>query len=220
LDVRILPSVPLIVERLFLGLAWVWFINLFNFMDGIDGLAGSEVVFVGAGYLVLLSYTEVESPYSKLAIIAVGAAAGYLRWNWHPAKIFMGDAGSIPLGFLLGWLMIDLALRGYWAAAIILPLSFTADAAVTLVKRCAMGNKPWEAHREHYYQRAVLGGATPEFVVMRIAAVNLVLLILAVVSLTHSLAALAAAALVSTILLFHLEGLAKRGRSSSLPGSG
>ena len=69
----------------------------------------------------------------------------------------MGDAGSIPLGFLLGWLMLDLALRGQWAAGLILPLYFVADATFTLLARARRGEKLWQAHRQHFYQRAVLG---------------------------------------------------------------
>src|SRR5436190_13936029 len=147
-EARVLPIVPLAAERLVLGLAWLWFINLFNFMDGIDGLAGSETIAVALGYLLLLTSAGQQSPLWHLALIVAAAAAGYLFWNWHPAKVFMGDAGSIPLGFLLGWLMLDLALRGYWAAALILPLYFAADATFTLIKRGLRGEKPWQAHRE------------------------------------------------------------------------
>ena len=78
----------------------------------------------------------------------------------------MGDAGSIPLGFLLGWLMLDLALGGQWAAGLILPLYFVADATFTLLARACRGEKLWQAHRQHFYQRAVLGGATPSGVVL------------------------------------------------------
>ena len=100
------------------------------------------------------------------------SAAGYLFWNWHPAKVFMGDFGSIPLGFLLGWLMLDLALAGQWAAGLILPLYFVADATFTLLARARRGERLWQAHRQHFYQRAVLGGATPSGVVWRVGAAN------------------------------------------------
>src|SRR4029079_9862702 len=108
---RVFPVLPVAAERLLAGLAWLWFINLFNFMDGIDGLAGSEAIAVALGYLLLASVAGLDSPLRPLALIVAASAAGYLVWNWHPAKVFMGDAGAIPLGFLLGWLMLDLALR-------------------------------------------------------------------------------------------------------------
>jgi len=181
----------LAAERLLLGLAWLWFVNLFNFMDGIDGLAGSEAIAVAAGYLAVAALAGHLSPLWELTLVAAAATAGYLHWNWHPARVFMGDAGSIPLGFLLGWLMIDLALAGHWAAALILPLYFAADATITLARRLLEGRKPWEAHRGHFYQRAVLGGASPAAVVWRVTAANVALLGLALLSLRHPLVALA-----------------------------
>jgi UDP-N-acetylmuramyl pentapeptide phosphotransferase/UDP-N-acetylglucosamine-1-phosphate transferase len=209
-EARIAPAIPTAIERGLLAVAWLWFINLFNFMDGIDGLAGSEAVAIALGYLLLLTRLGTPGPLWHLALITAAACTGYLVWNWHPAKAFMGDAGSIPLGFLLGWLMIDLALRGYWAAAIILPLYFALDATLTLLRRGLSGKKPWQAHREHFYQRAVLGGATPPGVVWRVGAANLVLLVLALVSLEAPLPALGAAAVSVAALLLHLQGLARR----------
>jgi UDP-N-acetylmuramyl pentapeptide phosphotransferase/UDP-N-acetylglucosamine-1-phosphate transferase len=209
-EARVSMAVPLPLERLALGLGWLWFINLFNFMDGIDGLAGSEAVAVALGYLLLLTHLGIDGPLWHLALIIAAASAGYLLWNWHPAKVFMGDAGSIPLGFLLGWLMIDLAVRGYWSAAVILPLYFALDATITLLRRGLNGKKPWQAHREHFYQRAVLGGTTPAGVVWRVVAANLALLILALLSVHTPLLALGAAAASVAILLVHLQGLARR----------
>jgi UDP-N-acetylmuramyl pentapeptide phosphotransferase/UDP-N-acetylglucosamine-1-phosphate transferase len=209
-QLRALPAVPLAVERLLLALAWLWFVNLFNFMDGIDGLAGSEAIAVAAGYLILASLAHSAGPLRDLALIVACATAGYLVWNWHPARVFMGDAGSIPLGFLLGWLMIDLALEGHWPAAVILPLYFAADATITLAKRLREGRKPWEAHRGHFYQRAVLGGASPAAVVWRVTAANVALLGLSLASLRYPAVALAGAAAVVAALLIELEGLARR----------
>jgi UDP-N-acetylmuramyl pentapeptide phosphotransferase/UDP-N-acetylglucosamine-1-phosphate transferase len=144
-DARVWPALPVIAERLLAGIAWLWFINLFNFMDGIDGLAGSEALAVTLGYILLAAQIGAAEPLLRLALIIAFAVAGYLAWNWHPAKVFMGDAGSVPLGFALGWLLLDLALRGQWAAAIILPAYFAADATYTLLKRALRGEKPWQA---------------------------------------------------------------------------
>lgn len=209
-EVRALPFLPLPIERLLLGVAWMWFINLFNFMDGIDGLAGSEAVAMTAGYLLLLAYVGVDAPLWRLALVVAASAAAYLAWNWYPAKVLMGDAGSIPLGFLLAMLMLDLALRGYWAAGLILPLYFVADATLTLFKRAVRGETPWQAHRQHAYQRAVLGGATPAAVVWRVAAANVALIGLALASVAFPVSALGAAAVVVATLLAHLESLAQR----------
>jgi UDP-N-acetylmuramyl pentapeptide phosphotransferase/UDP-N-acetylglucosamine-1-phosphate transferase len=207
---RIATGVPLAMERLALAVAWLWFINLFNFMDGIDGLAGGEAVAIAAGYLLLTGALGLEAPLWRLALIIAAASAGYLFWNWHPAKVFMGDAGSIPLGLLLGWLLLDLALRGCWPAAAILPLYFLADASITLLRRGLRGNRPWRAHREHFYQRAVLAGASPPAVVCLVAATNMALLALALVSLRNPVPALAAALAAVALLLLRLERLARR----------
>jgi UDP-N-acetylmuramyl pentapeptide phosphotransferase/UDP-N-acetylglucosamine-1-phosphate transferase len=204
---RLLNALPLLAERLALGLAWLWFINLFNFMDGIDGLAGSEAIAMTVGYVALVSFVGMDGPYWRLALIIAATSAGYLVWNWHPAKVLMGDAGSIPLGFMLGWMMIDLAIAGYWPAAIILPLYFVADATLTLLKRLARGERPWTAHREHYYQHAVLAGLNPSQVVIRISAANVLLGMLALLSARHPALALSGAAGVVAALLAHLHGL-------------
>ena len=206
---RVLPMLPLGLERALMGLAWLWFINLYNFMDGIDGLAGAEGIAVAAGYTLVVAVAGLDTPLGSLGLILAAATAGYLFWNWHPAKVFMGDTGSIALGFLLGWLMIDLAWRGLWAAAMILPLYFIADATLTLVKRVARGEKPWRPHRQHAYQRAVLGGTRPSAVVLRTAIANAALIALALVSIGHPFLALAGAAGVVALLLANLESLAR-----------
>jgi UDP-N-acetylmuramyl pentapeptide phosphotransferase/UDP-N-acetylglucosamine-1-phosphate transferase len=121
----------------------------------------------------------------------------------------MGDTGSIALGFLLGWLMIDLAWRGFVAAAVILPLYFVADATLTLLKRLARGEKPWQPHRQHAYQRAVLGGAPPSAVVVRTTIANAALIGLAIISIGSPFLALAGAVVVVAALLANLEWLAR-----------
>ena len=123
----------------------------------------------------------------------------------------MGDAGAIPLGFMLGWLMIDLACRGLWAAAAILPLYFTVDATLTLAKRLLRGKKPWQPHREHFYQRAVLGGTTPPTMVCLVSTANAGLIAFALVSLRHPVLAAAGALGVVACLLADLERRARGG---------
>lgn len=208
-DLRLAPTLPLVLERTLLGVAWIWFINLFNFMDGIDGLAGAEVVAIAAGYAAVITAARLGPSLLELSLLAAAACAGYLVWNWHPARVFMGDAGSIPFGFLTGWLMIDLAARGHWAAAIILPAYFATDATLTLTRRITTGKKPWQPHRSHFYQRAVLGRASPPVVVLHVVVANAVLLVFALVSIRFPIPALIAAAAVVGALLLDLSRLAK-----------
>ena len=159
------------------GLIWIWWINLFNFMDGIDGLAASEAAAIGAGLLLFASIGAGRDPAAAvLAAAIIGAAIGFLLWNWSPARIFLGDVGSVPLGYLLGFLLLDLAARGRWKIALILPLYFLADATITLLRRLLRGERVWQAHRQHLYQRAVRNGLGHAPVVKRVIAADLLLI--------------------------------------------
>jgi UDP-N-acetylmuramyl pentapeptide phosphotransferase/UDP-N-acetylglucosamine-1-phosphate transferase len=141
-----------------IALAWLWFVNLFNFMDGIDGLAGGEALSLGLGVAAVALLAGADSALWAMAGAVAAAALGFLVWNWQPARIFLGDVGSVPLGFLLGYLLLKLAAAGQWQAALILPLYFLADASITLALRAARGERVWQAHKDHFYQRAVAGG--------------------------------------------------------------
>jgi len=201
----LLPRVP---DLLLGALAWLWFVNLFNFMDGIDGLAGTETACIGLGLGLLLPAAGLAVGLAPYALAVAAAALGFLVWNWQPARIFLGDVGSVPLGYLLGWLLLAAAANGAWAAAIILPLYYLADASLTLARRLWRGERVWEAHARHFYQRA-LAGLSHAAVTRRVLAVNLSLIVLAWLALDgHRLAALIAAALLVAGLLgqFHRIG--------------
>ena len=204
---------PIAIDRLVTAFCWLWFINLFNFMDGIDGLAGAETIAIAFGILAvsLIGAESGEIVFLSLAII--GAATGFLVFNWHPARIFLGDVGSVPLGFLLGWLLIETAIKGQLAAAFILPLYFLGDATTTLVLRLTRGEKIWQPHRQHYYQRAALAGWPHSVVVMRISMANLVLLGLALYSLAAPYTAFVLALVVVFSLFYLLSRMAKSGPS-------
>ncbi len=168
---------PPALDTIATALLWVWFVNLFNFMDGIDGIAASEAAAIGLGLMLVASSGRMlDLGIAFPAAVVVLAALGFLVWNWAPAKIILGDVGSIPLGFLLGFLLRDLALQGRWKAALILPLYFLADATLTLLRRLARGARPWQAHREHFYQRAVQRGLGHDAAVLRVVAANVVLI--------------------------------------------
>jgi UDP-N-acetylmuramyl pentapeptide phosphotransferase/UDP-N-acetylglucosamine-1-phosphate transferase len=169
-----------------IALAWIWFINLFNFMDGIDGIAGGEVASIGIGVAIVAAVAGLDWPIMAKAIALAGAAIGFLFWNWHPARIFLGDVGSVPLGYLLGWLLLELAQAGQIVAAIILPLYFLADATITLIRRALRRERIWEAHRGHFYQRAVAAGLDHAQVTKRVLAANAVLVLAAALAVVAS----------------------------------
>jgi len=162
------------------ALGWMWFVNLYNFMDGIDGITGTETASIGVG-LVALAVVTLGSVAGQglMGLALAGAAIGFLLWNWPPARIFLGDVGSVPLGFLIGGLLIEAALAGHWAPALILPLYYLADATITLAARALKGQRPWRAHRSHFYQRAHQAGLSHGHISLVIAALNIVLIALA-----------------------------------------
>jgi Fuc2NAc and GlcNAc transferase len=135
-------------------LGLVWTLNLFNFMDGIDGIAGSEAVFVAgaAAFLTLCGGGSAEVP--SVAFALGGACIGFLLWNWPPAKIFMGDVGSGYLGYVIGVLALAAAREDPTALWVWLILGgvFFVDATVTLIRRVLRRDRVYEAHRSHAYQ--------------------------------------------------------------------
>lgn len=145
---------PLWALPVVLGIIWV--ANLYNFMDGSDGLAGGMAV-IGFSCLALAAVRGGDLGIATLCAVLAAAALGFLVHNFPPARVFMGDAGSVPLGFLaatlgyLGW------GRGLWPAwfPVLVFSPFVVDATVTLAKRALRGEKFWQAHKQHYYQRLV-----------------------------------------------------------------
>jgi UDP-N-acetylmuramyl pentapeptide phosphotransferase/UDP-N-acetylglucosamine-1-phosphate transferase len=171
-------------------------------MDGIDGVDASEAATIGIGIMLVASGSlDLAAPAAAIA----AAALGFLVWNWAPARIFLGDVGSVPLGYLLGFLLYQLALRGSWQTALILPLYFLADATLTLLRRLARGDRVWQAHRQHFYQRAVQRGLGHAAVVLRVIAANVVLIACALAAVRGwGFAALGVAVLTVALLLVAL----------------
>ncbi|CAO3443752.1 Undecaprenyl-phosphate alpha-N-acetylglucosaminyl 1-phosphate transferase (EC 2.7.8.33) [Azospirillum argentinense] len=192
---------PFWADRLVAAVGWLWFVNLFNFMDGIDGLAGGEAASIGGGLALVAALAGLDPALALYGLAAAGAALGFLMWNWHPAKLFMGDVGSVPLGFTLGWLLLALAASGLWMAALLIPAYFLADATFTLLRRLVEGKKVWQAHREHFYQKATQRGRSHAQVVRLVLALNAALLLLAAASLALGWMALPAGAAAVVLLL-------------------
>lgn len=207
---------PVTADRVLTWLAWMWVINLFNFMDGIDGLSGAELVSVGAGVVLLALLGVVGAEPAILAAVLLGVACGFLVWNWHPARLFLGDVGSLPLGFLLGWLLFLLASSGQWPAALILPAYYFGDATLTVLKRAVRGAPVWRAHREHLYQRAVQAGWPHDAVVKRISIGNLLLIVWAVAASAWGAWAMLPAAVTAIALLAYIRQLGQPPRGSRI----
>lgn len=165
LTIYIVPELPilsvfsldfefLLLGKVILAFALVWQLNLFNFMDGIDGLAGSQAIFVALGAALILWLHGEGGGMIFLLLLLAGSTCGFLIWNWPPAKIFMGDSCSSYLGFCFGGLALITSAMGeisLWSWINLLSI-FIVDSTVTLARRLSSGEKVYEAHRSHCYQ--------------------------------------------------------------------
>jgi Fuc2NAc and GlcNAc transferase len=171
-------SVPVVFSILAI-LGIVWFTNLFNFLDGIDGYISVEVIFICLAAYILLG--------SKLPLFLGSAVAGFILWNWQPAKIFMGDVGSTLLGFTIGVFAIYYQNINQSSIIIWLMLSslFWFDASITLFRRLKTHEKLSKPHKKHAYQRIVQFGFTHQRTVISAIVINCVIFILVLLSVLY-----------------------------------
>jgi UDP-N-acetylmuramyl pentapeptide phosphotransferase/UDP-N-acetylglucosamine-1-phosphate transferase len=213
-SLRVLPILPWWVERVALVIGGVWFVNLVNFMDGIDWITVAEVVPITAALAVIGLFGALPAQAVVVSFALCGAMIGFAFFNRPVAKLFLGDVGSLPIGLMVGWLLVLLAGNGGRTAAILLPLYYLADSTITLFRRAGNGEQVWQAHRSHFYQRATDRGFSVIDVVARVFAVNIVLAALALATVllpsrATDVAALIAGVAIVAWLLFALS----RGRS-------
>jgi len=205
-DLRVVPSLPDWLERALLGLAILWLVNLTNFMDGIDWMTVAEVVPLSSGLVLFGLMGALPRDATIVALALCGAMIGFAPVNRPVARLFLGDVGSLPIGLLLGWLLVVLAGAGHVAAALLLPLYYLADATITLLRRLAHGEPVLQAHRSHFYQRALDRGFSVYQIVGRVVVLNIALIGLAVTTLLtpsyllHIAALIAGCGLVALLL--------------------
>lgn len=212
-DFRVLPAVlPAGAERALLVFGIVCFVNVVNFLDGLDWMTVAQVVPMSLGIAALWWLDVVPAGIGLLALTLLGAMLGFAVFNKHPASIFLGDSGSLPIGLILAYMLIWVA-EAHFVSALLLALYTIADSALTFLRRLRNGEKVTAAHRTHFYQRAVANGFRVPEVTSRVFLLCGWLAILAVVAaLARSLAAdLAALALGTGGVAFVLTGFA-RGR--------
>ncbi|WP_210496218.1 glycosyl transferase [Microvirga antarctica] len=213
---RLFPDlVPAWLETALLVLAGVWFVNLVNFMDGLDWMTVAEMVPI-TGFLMGLGLHLGGVPLFDpagvplLAGALCGGLVGFALFNKPVARLFLGDVGSLPIGLIVGWCLLQLAGTGALVAALLLPLYYLADATITLGRRLARREKVWEAHRTHFYQRATDRGFTALGVSAHVFGLNLVLAVLAAVTLAYpslsvQIASLLAGSVLTGLLLFRFS---------------
>ena len=183
IELRVMPVMPWWIERLLLFVAGIWFINLVNFMDGIDWMSVAEVIPISAALAILGLMGALPMEATIVALALCGAMIGFAPLNKPVAQVFLGDVGSLPIGLLLGWLLLSLAGNGHLAAALLLPLYYVADTTITLLRRLVRGDPITQAHRAHFYQRAMDNRFSVYQIVGRVFGVNFALAILAAATL-------------------------------------
>lgn len=200
----------------------VWLINLYNFMDGIDGIAGTEAICVALGAGVLLFWGG-STGLAWVCLTLAIAVGGFLVWNWSPAKIFMGDVGSGFLGFTFAVLALWSENAGAVPFIIWLLLLgvFIIDATITLIKRMSKGEKLYEAHRSHVYQLAVQAGYSHKQVTLTVLLINIILGIIAAMALYYYnyLGVIASVALIMLIITHLIMGRVLNTRISQVSSS-
>lgn len=198
------------------GLAIVWLVNLYNFMDGVDGLAAGMGL-IGFAAMATLAWRAGDNSFAARSVVVAGACAGFLAVNFPPARLFMGDSGSSLLGLLVATTALEADARGvipFWLSLLVFS-PFVVDATVTLVRRTVRGEAVWSAHRSHFYQRLVLLGwghrrtVLHEYLIM----LGCALTAIGVQGASHrlQLAALCGWALVYAVLIFSITRMERAG---------
>lgn len=220
-DARVVPFAPTWLERALEIVALVWFVNLVNFMDGLDWMTVAEMVPVTLALAAFGLAGDIAPDVVPVALALAGALIGFAPFNRPVARLFLGDVGSLPLGLMVGWGLVLLAGYGHVIAALLLPLYYLVDATLTLLRRLSRGEKVWEAHRSHFYQRATDNGFRVIEVVGEVFALNLVLATLAAVSIAWpslpvQMLALAAGAAAVAAVLVHFSRPKSRATAPTL----
>jgi UDP-N-acetylmuramyl pentapeptide phosphotransferase/UDP-N-acetylglucosamine-1-phosphate transferase len=220
--VRIVAACPLWIERGLLLLAGLWFVNLVNFMDGLDWMTVAEVIPLTTAIIILGLSGCIPAQVTIIASALLGATIGFAPFNRPVAKLFLGDVGSLPIGLLTGWFLLEMAYHQRLASALLLPMYYLCDATATLLWRLLRGEPIWVAHRSHFYQRATDNGYTVQRVVAEVFILNLVLSVSAIASALApsfflELAALLVGFLSTTMQMYRFSRPVNRDRSESQP---
>ncbi len=208
----ILPAIPVGLEREILVVGLLWFVNLVNFMDGLDWMTVAEMLPITAALAAFAWFGAAPIDVLCITLGLAGALIGFAPFNRPVARLFLGDVGSLPIGLLTGWCLIELAGQHHLAAALLLPLYYLADATITLLRRVANREPFWAAHRSHFYQRATNNGFSVKEVVIHVCLLNVLLAALATLSIALAsppldAALLAAGAIAVSLLLVRFSRL-------------
>ena len=188
-------------------LSLAWFINIFNFMDGIDGITAVETISIGMGLFLIILICGGRSEVGLSGLVLAASALGFMWWNWSPSQLFLGDVGSIPLGFIIGWLLLQILPTPLWLISVIIPLYYLSDATITLIIRCLNREKFWLPHRKHFYQLATSRGLSHAHIASTILILNVCLIGWAWLSLEFPYISIFCASLCVLLTLFYFRGV-------------
>ena len=195
-----------IIIKIVLIFMWLWITNLFNFMDGIDGITASQTITFSLGITLLSFNSELLLEFKYIGLIFFSSILGFLYWNQPPAKIFLGDCGSIPIGFLIGGICIlSLINLNNFVPTMILLLYYVIDSSLTLANRIVKKKNIFTAHSEHFYQKKVRNGWSHKEVLLKITITNSILIIFALLYGKYKLPILICSILLVLSLLFWLS---------------
>lgn len=200
-------EIPMSLDLAIGTFALLTFLNVYNFLDGIDGITVSESIHLSTTILLLCIFRYDIIPNVDIVImvatIILGWSIGFIYFNWQPAKIFLGDVGSISIGFLLGVCLLTIASANakLFAACVIAALYYIADGGITILIRLVKGEKIWEPHLQHFFQKAVRKGHSHKKVVQRIMKCNILLMLFAVNALYYPVLSIISAILIVMITL-------------------
>jgi UDP-N-acetylmuramyl pentapeptide phosphotransferase/UDP-N-acetylglucosamine-1-phosphate transferase len=182
-DMRVMPGhLSIAIERGLVFFGGLWFVNLYNFMDGVDMMSVTETVAIAFGISLLALLGLVPAWIGWVAAALIGAMVGFAPWNMLPARLFLGDTGSLTIGLIVGTLLVHVAGAYALPAALILPLYYLIDASITVIRRVVRVRRFWEPHRDHFYQMATRNGYSVGQIVKYVVALDAVLIVLAVIA--------------------------------------
>tara|TARA_B100000029_G_scaffold506383_1_gene589049 strand:- start:1034 stop:1807 length:774 start_codon:yes stop_codon:yes gene_type:complete len=202
------PTIDFYIITFLLIFFWLWVINLFNFMDGMDGITSVQVIFLTfvTNILSLLGY--LSENFQSLSIIILAAFLAFYNFNKPTAKIFLGDVGSIPMGYIAGFIIITSLLQGGpIVPLLIITMYHLMDASITLINRIIKRRNVFEAHSDHFFQKALRSGQTHRQLLNKIIVLFFFLLLLSTISIKYPLSCLFLAILLSFgfLVLLHFQ---------------
>ena len=191
-------------------LIWLWIINLFNFMDGMDGLITTQMIVLSFLTNILALSSILDEQFQFLSLTVLSLFLAFIKYNKPKAKIFLGDSGSIPCGYIAGFILIDSFLSlGPFVPFLIIILYFLLDSSITLIKRIVKKENIFIAHSDHFYQRMLRTGYSHEEVLSKISILWIILLFLSILALKAKYIALLLAILATSIMLLYFKKKSK-----------